>query len=121
MRDGDSVSLIARLPWWRNDRLQQVRYGSEEAESKVLAAANAWLTTHQTSSDETESPAETAPVAGDQVIVIADASEVTTVDRAFASVPAPPVPAFWHSLLAILAGALAAAAAAVLSARYIFA
>ena len=22
MRDGDSVSLIGRLPWWRNDRLQ---------------------------------------------------------------------------------------------------
>ena len=43
MRGRDSVSLVAMLPWWRNDRMQDVSYGSAAAESKVIEAAAVWL------------------------------------------------------------------------------
>ena len=119
MRDGSSVSLVGRLPWWRNNALQPIRYGSGEAESQVMAAADSWL--------QANAKADTGAVlAGDEErIVVASAQEFNALDRtadpiaSVASMPAPASPTFWHSLIAILSGALAAAAVAAASARFI--
>ena len=113
MRDGDSVSLIGRLPWWRNNPLQPIHYGSKEAESQVVAAADAWLLASSTVVAEPN-------LSGDKSVVIADAGEFNAIDHALASVPTPAAPMFWHSLIAILGGAAAAAAAAAASARFMF-
>jgi hypothetical protein len=122
MRDGDSVTLVGRLPWWRNDRLQEIRYGGAEAESKVLAAADAWLAANDPATASDLGLATHAPRnESDERIIVADASEPNALDLAIASAPEPSVPAFWHSLIAILGGALAAGLAAVASARFLFA
>jgi hypothetical protein len=119
MRDGSSISLVGRLPWWRNDALQPIRYGSGEAESQVMAAADAWL--------QANAKADTDAVlaGGEERILVASAQEFNALDRAadpvasVASVPAPPSSTFWHSLIAILGGAIAAAAVAAASTRFI--
>jgi len=117
MRGGDSVSLIGRLPWWRNNALQPIRYGSEEAQSQVLAAADAWLVATGTAVADAVLTGDIEP----ESIVIADAGEFNAIDRALASVQVPSSPAFWHSLVAILGGAVAAAAVAAATARLMFA
>jgi hypothetical protein len=134
MRDGDSVSLIARLPWWRNDRLQPVRYGSPAAESQVMAAARAWQLASATvdvpatdegrgrdASSRQGSESRGGESRGGDHVVVAEAGELNAIDRAFAAVSPPYVPTFWHSLIAVLGGALAAVLAALASARFIFA
>jgi hypothetical protein len=117
MRDGDSVALIARLPWWRSSPMQVIHYGSEEARSQVLAAADAWLIAN----DNEPADAQAVAVRDDERVVIADASEVNAIDEALSAMPAPSPPKFWHSLIAILGGIAAAALVAIASARYLFA
>jgi len=120
MRDGDSVALIARLPWWRNGPMQVIRYGSEEARSQVLAAADAWLIANENETNDVE----TVAAHPDDRVVVADASEFNVIDGALSVAPAspvPPIPTFWRSLFAILAGTVAAALVALASARYLFA
>ena len=119
MRGTDTVSLIARLPWWRNDRMQAIRYGSEEAESKVLAAADAWLTSNSGESGADDAAGETfALAAADETaaVLVAESGEPNDIDLAATSVPAPSTPTFLQSLIALLGGAMAAAA----SARFLF-
>jgi hypothetical protein len=116
MRDGDSVSLIARLPWWRSNPMQVIHYGSEEARSQVLAAVDAWLLASE--ADDVE----TVAARDDERVVVADASDFNAIDDALSVVPAPPSPpTFWHSLFAILGGVGAAALVAAASARFLFA
>lgn len=115
MRGRDSVSLVGMLPWWRNDRMQSVTYGSAEAESKVLEAAAVWLAANGGAAEDDRSVAETPE---DEAIAVADAGEVNDIDRAAASAPPPMSPTFMQSLLALIGGAVAAAAA---SARLLFA
>ena len=117
MRGRDSVSLVAMLPWWRNDRMQDVSYGSAAAESKVLEAAAVWLAANAAEADD-ERPGETfGHAAVDEAIDVADANEVNDIDLAAGPVPAPASPGFMQSLLALIGGA---AAAAVASARLLF-
>ena len=115
MRGGSSVALVARLPWWRNDRLQPVTYGSAEADSKVMAAAEAWLAANRGGRATERADDERTLV--DDVIDVADADEVNEIDLAAGSVPAPQSPSFLQSLLALIGGAAVAAAA---SARLLF-
>jgi hypothetical protein len=115
MRGRDTVSLVGMLPWWRNDRMQSVTYGSAEAESKVLEAAAVWLAANAGAAEDNHSAAETT---ADEAIAVADAGEVNEIDRAAEPVPPPTSPTFIQSLLALLGGAVAAAAA---SARLLFA
>jgi len=116
MRGRDTVSLVGMLPWWRNDRMQSVTYGSTEAESKVLEAAAVWLAANPGAAEDDRSVAETTPA--DDAITVADAGEVNEIDRAAEPVSPPKSPTFMQSLLALLGGAIAAAAA---SARLLFA
>lgn len=115
MRDGDSVSLVGRLPWWRNSPMQQIHYGSKGAESQVMEAAEAWLLVSAPAAPESATPDD------DERIVVADASELNTIDRSLATVPAPAPPTYWNSLIALLGGAFAAAAAAAMAARFLLA
>ena len=123
MRGRSSVSLVAMLPWWRNDRMQTVTYGSPEAESKVLEAAAVWLAANAGAPEE-DRVASTPPVrpSANEAIELANAAEANAIDLAAQAAPAPsaPSPIFLQSLLALIGGALAAAAAAV-SARLLFA
>jgi hypothetical protein len=117
MRGRDSVSLVAMLPWWRNDRMQDVSYGSAAAESKVLEAAAVWLAANGGEAED-ERPGETfGHAAVDDAVDVADANEVNDIDLAAGPVPAPASPGFMQSLLALIGGA---AAAAVASARLLF-
>lgn len=122
MRGRDSVSLVAMLPWWRNNRMQDVNYGSEAAESKVLEAAAVWLAAHE-SEMAGDPPADggahdPALAQVEAAVEVADASEVNDIDLAARSDPGAPIPTFMQSLLALIGGAAAAAAA---SARLLFA
>ena len=118
MRGRDSVSLVGKLPWWRNDRMQAVNYGSVEAESKVIDAAAVWLAANggEAQGDRPAGdPVARAPV--DEAIEVADAGELNDIDLAAESDPSVPTPTFLQSLLALIGGAAVAAAA---SARLLF-
>jgi hypothetical protein len=118
MRDGDSISLVARLPWWRNDRMQEVQYGSVAAEDAVMAAAESWLAENAGEPAADRVPGQTLALASpEEVIEIADAGQVNDIDLAAEETRAPPAPTFLQSLVALL-GSVAAAAAA--SARLLF-
>jgi hypothetical protein len=112
MRGADSISLIAMLPWWRNNRLQDVQYGSEEAENAVLAAAEVWLAAN--------GKVPTAPGRPRTSVAfeVADAGELNEIDLAADSVPPPPAPTFMQSLIALLGSVVAFATE---SARWLFA
>jgi hypothetical protein len=118
MRGGDSIALIARLPWWRNDRLVDVRYGSAEAANAVMAAADVWFAANGGAAVADRAPGETLALASpEEAIEVADAGQVNDIDLAAESVPAPPSPSFFQSLMALLGGVVVAAAA---SARLLF-
>jgi hypothetical protein len=114
MRDGDSVSLVGRLPWWRNDRMQAVTYGSAAAESKVIEAAAVWLAANgMTYVEDQDAEANAAA----QTIEVADADAINDIDLA-ADQSTPPTPTFLQSLLALIGNAAEAVAA---TARLLFA
>ena len=116
MRGRDSVSLVGMLPWWRNDRMQPVTYGTAEAESKVLEAAAVWLAANGGVAQDDRSAGETTV---DEAIAVAEAGEINDIDRAAESPPPRvPTPTFLQSLLALIGGA---AAAAIASVRLLFA
>jgi hypothetical protein len=117
MRDGDSISLIGRLPWWRNNPMQPIRYGSAHAESKVMAAAEAWVASNSWTPDEaaSETSAQSAPE--EESVSIAQTEAVNELDLAASAVQAPPSLSFLPSLIALIGGALAAA----VSARFLLA
>jgi hypothetical protein len=110
MRGPDTIALIAMLPWWRNDRMQSIEYGSEAANSKVMAAADSWLVQHGTSLEEMVADSPTIAHAQAIGTDIADPAAVNAIDLGAGPSP-PPELSFIHSLIAVLGGALAAAAA----------
>jgi hypothetical protein len=92
-----------------------VRYGSAEAESKVMAAADAWLAAHGSDRADAANPRDTVAFeAHDDTVEVADAGHVNEIDLA---APEPPAPSFLQSLFALLGGAAAAAVATV---RFLF-
>jgi hypothetical protein len=112
MRDGDSVSLVGRLPWWRNDRMQPVTYGSAEAESKVLEAAAVWLAANGMA-NAAQPVSETGAPDASEDVEIADPGEINDIDLAAEHESPPPQPTFLQSLLALISGAASAIAATV--------
>ncbi|HZO46952.1 MAG TPA: hypothetical protein VFB68_13730 [Xanthobacteraceae bacterium] len=117
-RGRDSISLVATLPWWRNDRMQDVSYGSAVAESKVLEAAAVWIAANGGAAEDERPAGETfGHPSVDEAVDVADANELNDIDLAAGPVPAPTSPGFMQSLLALIGGA---AAAAVASARLLF-
>jgi hypothetical protein len=112
MRDGDSVSLVGRLPWWRNDRMQTVTYGSAEAESKVLEAAAVWLAANGMA-NAAQPVSETVPPDELEAVEVADSGEINDIDLAAEQESPPPQPSFLESLLALISGAASAIAATV--------
>jgi hypothetical protein len=115
MRGRDTVSLIAMLPWWRNDRMQTIRYETDPTDSKVRAAADAWLVQHGVTGAEPVSDGSLSAHAQATPVDITDAGEVNEIDLA-ASPTSPPERTFIQSLIAVLGGAFAAASAA----RFLF-
>lgn len=113
LRGRDSVSLVGMLPWWRNDRMQPVSYGSAEAESKVLEAAAVWLATNGGASEAETVAGEPAIASADEAVEVADADELNEIDQAAEPVPSVPSPTFLQSLLALIGGAAVAAAASL--------
>ena len=117
MRGPDTIALIAMLPWWRSDPLQPIQYGSEIANSKMMAATDAWLVQHGSSLGEMTgngsliAHAEAASID----VAIADPDTINEIDLA-AGPASPPERSFIQSLIAVLGGALAAASAA----RFLF-
>jgi hypothetical protein len=121
MRDGDSISLVARLPWWRNDRLQDVQYGSVEAEDAVMAAAAVWIAASggEREPSEDRAPGRTLTLASpEEAIEVADTGTLNELDLAAGEGLPPPAPTFLQSLVALIGGIAAAAAASV---RFLFA
>ncbi len=118
MRGSNSISLVARLPWWRNDRLREVEYGSVAAEDAVMAAAAAWLAANGGELAADHAPGQTLTLASpEEAIEVADAGQLNDIDLAADEIPPPPSPTFLQSLMALLGGI---AAAAVASARFLF-
>ncbi|MBX9777931.1 MAG: hypothetical protein K2Y71_26420 [Xanthobacteraceae bacterium] len=117
MRGRDTVSLVAMLPWWRNNRMQDVNYGSEAAESKVIEAAAVWLAANEgeTAGEPDARDVMAAPV--EEAIEVAESGTINDIDLAAHPDSGIPTPTFLQSLLALIGGAAAAAAA---SARLLF-
>jgi hypothetical protein len=119
----NSIGLIAKLPWWRADEAQADRQREKEAESQVLSATEAWLSSPLA---ETEAASDYAQGSADELngddptaetFTVADANEINEIDLAAAETAAPsdnsPSDRSWiHALLAVLGGAFAAAASA---------
>jgi hypothetical protein len=123
MRGADSITLIARLPWWRNDSMQTIRYSrGDELESKMLAAADAWVAQHETTGldiahgNHRLAKAELIAAYAADEIEIADAGEINQIDLLAVESSEPPQQTFLQSLIALLGGAVAAASAA----RFLF-
>jgi hypothetical protein len=110
IRGPDTIALIAMLPWWRNDRMQSIEYGGEAANSKVMAVADSWLVQHGSSLEEALVDSPTIAHAEATGTDIADPTAVNAIDLA-AGPSHPREQSFIHSLLALLGGAIAAAAA----------
>jgi hypothetical protein len=127
VRGQDTSGLIGMLPWWRADPMETIHYLDGEAHSGVLAAADAWLgmpiaeshmaaigiAVPRTSTDEV------SELEFDAEANVVDAGELNAIDLlsvAVAGRRAPDQP-WMQAWLAMLAGALAAAA----TARYLFA
>jgi hypothetical protein len=112
IRGPDTIALIAMLPWWRNDGMQAIEYGTEAANSKVMAATDAWLIQRGLSLSQMTTDDSLMAQAEDTTfdVAIADSEAVNEIDLA-ATPSSPPERSFIQSLIAVLGGALAAAAA----------
>lgn len=116
------MASVSTLPWGRGQPMQTIRYGSDAAESTVMAAAEAWLVGNDGSAVDRVSQQAYATAPPVNATVVADAGEINEIDLALGAVM-PPLfdPSFLNSLLALLGGAaaaFAAAAAAAAMARY---
>jgi hypothetical protein len=127
LRAQDTSGLIGKLPWWRSDPMETIRYLDREAHSGVLAAADAWLFPPPVAQGHsaatgiavqrvaTEEASEYDP---EPEILVTDASELNALDLLSVAVAGPRMPSepWLQAWLAMLAGALAAGA----TARFLF-
>jgi hypothetical protein len=128
MRGPDNVALIARLPWWRSNEMQTIRYLDKAVASQVLTAADSWLGLAPDPMDDdagNDARAVTQVAAADETTVgeagaAVDSTEPNAIDLAAgeraASEPPPANKSWLQGLLALLGGALAAAS----TARFLF-
>lgn len=100
------MPLMASLPWGRSHPLQPVNYGTAEAESAVLIAADAWLAARAEAASGSHGPL----ALDEDVIAVADPAELNDIDLAAGG---PPLPTFLQSLTALLGNAVSTAAAFV--------
>jgi hypothetical protein len=114
MRGGDTISLVAMLPWWRPDESRPPGSDPGEQESQVLTACDLWLGFPFANGDAQSLTARlsAAQHANDIDLVtsripIRDPGELNEIDL---SAPDQPAGGSWwlRGLLAILGGALAA-------------
>ena len=115
IRGPDTIALIAMLPWWRSNPMQPIQYASEAANSKVMAATDAWLVQRGSSLGEMTGDATMRAHAEAAGFAVADPDTVNEIDLA-AGPASPPERSIIQSLIAVLGGALAAASAA----RFLF-
>jgi hypothetical protein len=125
IRGGDTVSLIATLPWWRVDETRSPDPG--QFESPILTACDLWLGFPFATADAQSLTVRLAAAQHaseiDEVanrIKVADPGELNELDQAAPppEEPRSPLRAWWvGTLLALLGGA----AAALVTARYLFA
>lgn len=122
IRGGDTVSLIATLPWWRIDESHPP--DPAQLESPILTACDLWLGFPFATADTqsltvrlaaAQHPTELELVA-DQVKVI-DAGELNEIDMAAPQEPQRTSHPWLSALLALLGGVVAAFSAL----RYLFA
>ncbi len=114
MRGSNTVSLIARLPWWRSEELETIRYRQKEVESQVLSATDAWFEAHGTTVADRDYALASAddlnaadPAA--EEVQIADANEINAIDLAALEEQPAQSQSWLRIILATLGGALAAA------------
>ncbi|HEY6259687.1 MAG TPA: hypothetical protein VIY51_28250 [Xanthobacteraceae bacterium] len=117
MRGGDTISLIATLPWWRVAESRQPDPG--QLESPILTACDVWLGFPFATADARSLTVRLAAAqhAGeiDQVanrITVVDAGELNEIDLTAPEEPQNPSHPWLSVLLALLGGAVAAFSAA---------
>jgi hypothetical protein len=126
-RSRDSSGLIAMLPWWRSDPMETIRYLDREAGSGVLAAADAWLfpppvaESHYTGTGIPilrTATDEASELEAEAELNVTEPGELNSIDLLAVAVAGPRMPSepWLQAWLAMLAGALAAAA----TARFLF-
>jgi hypothetical protein len=124
MRGPDNIGLIARLPWWRSNEMQTIRYLDKAVASQVLTTADSWLgLTPDPMDDDAGKDARTVMhvVAAEETTVgeaggAIDSTEPNAIDLAASDDSQPANKSWLQGLLALLGGALAAAS----TARFLF-
>ena len=115
MRGDDSVGLIAQLPWWRSDPWEAISRREKAAASQVLTTAEAWVGPGaEPINVKTAAAAATAGNVADDgraASALADPREFNTTGLGTANQEAQR--SWLKGLVAMLGGALAAAAAAL--------
>ena len=121
IRGGDTVSLIAALPWWRIDESRPP--DPAQLESPILTACDLWLGFPFATADAQSLTVRLAAaqhaskieLAADR-IKVADADELNEIDMAAPVEPQSASHPWLSALLALLGGAVAAISAV----RYLF-
>jgi hypothetical protein len=127
LRAQEASGLIGKLPWWRSDPMETIRYLDREAHSGVLAAADAWLFPPPVTQGHSAAPGiavqriateEASEYDPEPEITITEASELNALDLLSVAAAGPRMPSepWLQAWLAMLAGALEAAA----TARFLF-
>ena len=128
LRAQDSIAgLIGLLPWWRADAMETIRYLDREANSGVLAAADAWLFPPPVTEGhfaargvpiQRVATGEASEYDPEPEIGVTEANELNAIDLLSVAVAGPRMPSepWVQAWLALLAGALAAAG----TARFLF-
>src|SRR5258705_6396078 len=117
MRGDDSVGLIARLPWWRADAWETIRQREKARASQVLTIAEVWAGpgAEPINVKTAAAPAATAGNVADDGLAasaLADPSGLNTTGLGTANHGAQRT--WLRGLIAMLGGALAAAAVGLL-------
>jgi hypothetical protein len=123
LRGQDTTGLIGLLPWWRTDAMETIRYLDRDANSGVLAAADAWLFPPPVAEGhfaatgiaiQRVATGEASEYDPEPEISVSEANELNAIDLLSVAVAGPRMPSepWLQAWLALLAGALAAGATA---------
>jgi hypothetical protein len=109
MRAEPGVALISKLPWWASDEKTAARIREEGSRSQVLTAADTWLQSSATGAYAAASLSQLIR-AEDESPVLVEPSDLSALESV-AGTPADRS-SWLYGFLALLAGAIAAAATA---------